>query len=238
MLVAIPSKGRPGRVKSQSVISCARVYVPEDEYDAYVSLGTRNVAPVPRSVRGITATRNWILDHADDPRVVMIDDDVKEQGWAQARAHRWVKQKLNEQQWLEEWDKLFDIAQQLGYRIWGVATTGERRAIYPYRPFLWHTYVTASCMGIFADAGLRFDESFPVKEDYELCLRCIREDGGVVGARYLYWESYHWNTEGGCRDYRTQEMEERAIRRLMRMYPGMIRRVTRGGSDYSIQIEF
>jgi hypothetical protein len=93
-------------------------------------------------------------------------------------------------------------------------------------------------MGMFADAGLRFDESFKVKEDYELCLRCIKEDGGVLAARYLYWENEHWGTEGGCKDYRTQAMEEEAIKMLMRRYKGMIRKITRGGSEYSIELEF
>lgn len=237
MLIAIPSKGRPGRVKSQAIITSAKVFVPETEAEAYEKLGTANVVPVPAEVRGITATRNWILDHAEDRRVVMIDDDVKEQGWGQAYAHNWRKHKLNEAQWLREWEKLFDVAADMRFRIWGVATTGECRAIYPYRPFLWHTYVTASCMGIFADAGLRFDESFKVKEDYEICLRCLKEDGGIVGARYLFWQNDHWTADGGCKDYRTQAMEEDAIRRLMKMYPGMIRRVTRGGCEYSIQLD-
>ena len=238
MLVAIPSKGRPGRVKSQAVIPSARVYVPETEAEAYERAGTKNVVPVPASVRGITATRNYILDTAYDPRVVMIDDDVKDHGWNRAYAHNWRKHKLTEAQWLQEWAKLFDVTADIGFRIWGVATTGEGRAVYPYRPFIWHTYVTASCMGMFADAGLRFDERFPVKEDYELCLRCLKEDGGVVGARYLFWDNAHWTDDGGCKDYRTQAIEEDAIRRLMRMYPGMIRRVTRGGCEYSIQLDF
>jgi len=93
-------------------------------------------------------------------------------------------------------------------------------------------------MGILNDGRTRFDESFPVKEDYELCLRCIKEDGGILGARYLYWHNEHWTGEGGCKDYRTQAMEEKAINKLMSMYPGFIRRVTRGGAEYSINLDF
>jgi hypothetical protein len=33
-------------------------------------------------------------------------------------------------------------------------------------------------------------------------------------------------------------MELRAISRLRKMYPGMIRRVVRGGSHYSIDLDF
>lgn len=238
MIVAIPSKGRPGAVPSQAVIPSARLYVPEDEVEAYERLGGRNVVGVPVGVKGITRTRNWILDHADARRVVMIDDDVRMQGWARAYEWKFKHQKIDEATWLREWSRLFDVTADRRYRIWGVSTTSEVRAVYPYQPFLWRTYVTASCMGMFPDSGLRFDESFQVKEDYELCLRCVVEDGGVVGARYLYWENHHWGTDGGCKDYRTQAMEEDAIRRLQRMYPGMVRRVKRGGVAFSIQLHF
>ncbi len=238
MLVAIPSRGRPGLVKSQAVVPSARVYVPESEVEAYERMGTRNVVAVPDRVRGITATRNWILDHATHPRVVMVDDDVTQQGWARANPHTWTHLRLKEPEWLAEWSRLFDLAADLRFRIWGVGTMAEVRAVYPYRPLLFRSYVTASCMGMCADADLRFDESFPVKEDYELTLRCIRDDGGVLAARYLYWVNDHWTKSGGCREYRTQEMERLATERLMKMYPGMIRRVVRGGSEFSIQLDF
>jgi len=77
-----------------------------------------------------------------------------------------------------------------------------------------------------------------VKEDYELCLRHIKERGGIVAARYVFWQNEHWKKSGGCVDYRTQAMEADCIRRLMRMYPGMIRQVKKGGSKYSIMLDF
>ena len=67
MLIAIPSKGRPTGVKSQKVLPSAHVYVPENEIASYNRAGVRNLIAVPNSVRGITATRNWILDNTDRP---------------------------------------------------------------------------------------------------------------------------------------------------------------------------
>ena len=136
-----------------------------------------------------------------------------------------------------EWRKFFCLTEELGYRIWGMATDGAPQSVYPWRPFIFHTYVTASCMGIL-NTGLRFDERFPVKEDYELCLRCLREDGGVLGVRYMFWHNSHWADPGGCKPYRTQAMEDDAIGRLIGMYPGLIRKVTKGGSHYSIELDF
>lgn len=236
MLIAVPSKGRAGQVKTQKIIPSCVVYVPELEVEAYRKAGTQNVVGVPNEIRGITKTRNWILRNTDDRHVVMIDDDVKAQGYFKLHERNGKQKKLDEMTWLGEFVKLFEITEALKYRIWGVSTDGALRSVYPYRPFLWKSYITASCMGLINDGRTYFDESFPVKEDYELNLRCIKEDGGIVAARYLYWCNSHWHDDGGCKDYRTQSMEADAIRRLKQLYPGMMRVTKRANSEWCIEI--
>jgi hypothetical protein len=236
MIVAIPSKGRAGKVRSQTAISTASVFVPKLEADAYRLTGTSNVVEVPDQVKGITATRNWILKNAKDRRVVMIDDDLRTAGWTHLFERHAIHEPLTEATWLAEFRKLFEVTEQLGFRIWGVRTDGARRSCYPYFPFRFRSYVTASCMGIVNNGRVTFDETYPVKEDYELCARCITEDGGVVSAQYLYWHNTHWHDPGGCKEYRTEAMERDAIRRLCRTYPGLVRAVERATSDWSIEI--
>ena len=236
MIIAVPSKGRAGRVTTQAVLPSCSVFVPDLEAPAYQRMGAKNVVAVPNEVRGITATRNFILRNTKDRRVVMIDDDVRTQGYRELFERNTMHHNLDETTWLAEFAKLFDLTEQLGYRIWGVATDGAARAIYPYNTFRWRSYVTASCMGIVNDGRTYFDESYPVKEDYELCCRCIVEDGGVVCAQYLYWCNLHWDTAGGCRDYRTQAMEAECIKRLRRAYPGLVRVVQRATSQWAIEI--
>jgi hypothetical protein len=239
MLIAIPSKGRPNRVKSQKILPSAHVFVPASEIGDYKKAGVRNLVSVPDSIRGITNTRNWILANARDKWVVMLDDDVKRAGWVRLDKQNSSYHPLpNEAAWLAEMVRLFDLTEQLKYRIWGVATQSAPRAIYPWKPILFRSYVTASFMGIVNDGRTKFDERFKVKEDYELALRCVKEDGGVVAARYLFWENSHWTDAGGCAAYRTQLLELRCIKLLVSLYPGMIRRVTRGGSTYSVDLDF
>jgi hypothetical protein len=241
MLIAIPSKGRAGHVRSREILTTATLFVPAGEAPDYERLDGGNVVPVPADVTGITATRNWVLGWAEEQGeadLVFVDDDVKAAGWVQLLPTQTSHNPLPERVWLAEFAKIFDVARGVGARIWGLATQSASRSVYPWKPFRWHSYVTASCMGLCLEHGLRFDPSFAVKEDYELCLRCLRDDGLIVSAQYLYWENAHWDTEGGCKTYRTQAMEETAIRRLMGMYPGYIRRVTRGGSGYSIELQF
>jgi len=235
-VVAIPSKGRAGRVRSQTAIPSAHVYVPRLEADAYRRAGASNVVEVPDQVRGITATRNWILKHTKAHRVVMIDDDLRTAGFTHLFDRHAAHEPLTEDVWLGEFRKLFDVTEQLRFRIWGVRTDSATRACYPYFPFRFRSYVTASCMGIVNDGRVAFDETFPVKEDYELCARCITEDGGVLSAQYLFWQNTHWHDPGGCHDYRTEAMERDAIKRLCRTYPGLVRAVERATSNWSIEI--
>jgi len=223
MLIAIPSKGRAGQTKSDKVLPSGVMYVPESEAHQYEQFNKAVVA-VPSSVRGITATRNWILKNTDERWVVFVDDDVKNYGWRKILERKGKHLRL------------FDCCQSLGWKVWGIATQSASRSVYPYKPILFRSYVTASFMGMINDGSMYFDESFPVKEDYEICLRHIKEYGGILAARHVYWENAHWDAGSGCGAYRTQGMEANCIKKLVKMYPGMIRQIKRGGCGYSIEL--
>lgn len=236
MIVAIPSKGRAGKTTSDKLLTTAKIFCPSLEVEAY-RRGTKcEVVEVPGDVLGITRTRNWILDHAGNQPVVFVDDDLKSQGWVNMSGIA-KHQKKTGAEWLTTFERLFDVCEGMKFPIWGVATQSAPRSVYPYKPFLWKSYVTASCMGIMPGT-LRFDESYKVKEDYEICLRCVRDFGGIVAARFCYWENRHWHDEGGCKDYRTKVMELEHIGKLMKEYPGQVQRIKRGGADVSIELFF
>lgn len=239
MQFAIPSKGRAGKVKSVSVLPSAVLYVPEIEAAYYMrAYPGKQVVGVPSEIKGITATRNFILDHADDLWVVMVDDDLKNQGWTKLYERSGKQKKLVESDWIKVCVDLFDLCQSLQWKIWGVKTEAALRSTYPYEPILSRSYITASFMGIVNDGSMRFDESFKVKEDYEIGLRHVKQFGGVVCARHVYWANSHWSDDGGCKDYRTGLVELDCINRLVEKYPGLIKQVNRGGSGYSIDLNF
>jgi hypothetical protein len=52
MLVAVPSKGRAGMVRTQTVLPNCSVFVPALEAEAYRKAGSRNVVAVPNDVQG------------------------------------------------------------------------------------------------------------------------------------------------------------------------------------------
>lgn len=93
-------------------------------------------------------------------------------------------------------------------------------------------------MGIVNDGTLYFDETYKVKEDYEIGLRHVEMFGGVLSLRYFYWEEEHWTTDGGCKDYRNDAVEREAINKLIKRYPSFIRSVNRKNAVYNIQLMF
>lgn len=236
MLIAIPSKNRAGKTTTNKILpNIGTFFVPESELHQYTNI--KNVVGVPKEIQGITKTRNWILKNTDEKWVVFLDDDAKNVGWTKLGPRNSYKiEEKEEGFWAEEFLKAFDLTEQLGYKLWGVKTEGAPRSVYPYKPILTKTYLTASCMGIINDGEFLFDEDFQVKEDYEICLRHIVKYGGILGIRYIHWENEHWKTEGGCKDYRTVEMEKDAIKRLAKMYPNMISSAKRKANQFTIQL--
>jgi len=236
MLIAIPSKNRAGNTTTNKVLpNIGTFFVPESEVHQYSYI--KNVIGVPKEIQGITATRNWILKNTTEKWVVFLDDDVKNCGWTKLEKRNAKKQdERSEDFWHEQFLLAFDLTEQLGFKMFGLKTESAPRSVYPYKPINFKTYLTASCMGMVNDGEFYFDEDFKVKEDYEICLRHIVKYGGILGIRYLHWENEHWITEGGCKDYRTIDMEREAIKKLNKLYPGMIRSAKRQANTFTIAL--
>jgi hypothetical protein len=239
MLIAIPSKGRPFKSKSKELISSAKIFVPESEFDLYNKIYPNDIISVPNEVKGITKTRNWILKNNLGVNVVFVDDDLKKCGyWITQYEKRKFKDIKNEQMIINEFKKLFEVCNDLDYKIWGLKTESSKISQHDEKPFVFMTYITASCMGIVNDGSYYFNENYEVKEDYEIGLRHIKEKGGVLGARHFSWENEHWDTNGGCGDYRTDQIERKCINQLIKEYPKYVKSVNRKNSAYCIKLHF
>lgn len=236
MLIAIPSKNRAGQTTTNKILpNIGTFFVPQSEVHQYSYI--KNVVAIPNNVQGITPTRNWILKNTNEKWVVFLDDYAKKVGYTKLNERKSEQIEIREEGfWAEEFLKAFDLTEQLNYKMWGVKTEAAPRSVYPYKPILTKTYLTASCMGLINDGEFLFNEDFKVKEDYEICLRHIVKYGGILGIRYLHWENEHWKGEGGCKDYRTVEIEKKAIKDLHKLYPGMIRSAKRKANTFTIQL--
>ena len=234
--IAIPSKGRAGLITSQKIFKSATLYIPESELMQY-SIYSNKIVTIPIEIKGITATRNWILKHNHNKNVFFLDDDLQYGGYIQRTDLKYkVLKVIDENIYIKEIQKLFEIAYQSNSKILGFFTVGNNLTNYSYSPFLFNGVCLGSCMGIINDGSYYFDETFEVKEDYELTLRHLVERGISIRSNILFMQHEHTQTRGGCRDSNRIDKEKKAIKKLIEKYPGMIKEAKHRGTSFSIQL--
>lgn len=233
--IAIPSKGRAGLMTSQEIFKNAVIYVPENEIKQY-SIYSNKIIGIPIEVKGITATRNWILKN-NDCNIFFLDDDFEYGGYVERTEEKYkIKRVKEESIYIKEIEKLFEISEQSNSKIFGLFTVGNNLTNYSYNPFLFNGVCLGSCMGIINDGAYYFDESFEVKEDYELTLRHFTERGITVRSNIIFMQHEHTQLRGGCRDSKRIEKEKSAVKKLITMYPGMIKEAKHRGTSFAIQL--
>ena len=233
--IAIPSKGRAGLITSHEIFKSAVIYVPENEIKQY-DIYKNKVVGIPIEIKGITATRNWILKN-NDCNIFFLDDDFEYGGYVERTDEKYkVKRVKDELIYIKEIEKLFDIVAQSNSKIFGLFTVGNNLTNYAYNPFLFNGVCLGSCMGIINDGTYYFDEEFEVKEDYELTLRHFTERGITVRSNILFMQHEHTQLRGGCRDSNRIAKEKQAVKKLITMYPGMIKEAKHRGTSFAIQL--
>lgn len=233
--ICVPSKGRAGSCETMTIFKNAFVYVSESEYQQY-KMYYKNVIKVPNEVQGITKTRNWILKNTKQ-NVFFIDDDLLYGGFIERTDEKYkVKRVTEEQIYIDEIKKLFEVAYQSKSKLIGLFTVGNNLTNYSYNPFLFNGVCMGSCMGVINDGEYYFDETYEVKEDYELTLRHLKEKGLTVRSNILFMQHEHTQKEGGCRDFRRIEKEKKAIKKLIKAYPNAIKSAKHRGTSFAIQL--
>ena len=233
--IAIPSKGRAGLMTSQEIFKSAVIYVPENEVKQY-SIYKNKIVGIPIEVKGITATRNWILKN-NDCNIFFLDDDFEYGGYVERTEEKYkVKRLKDESIYIKEIEKLFEISEQINSKIFGLFTVGNNLTNYAYNPFLFNGVCLGSCMCIINDRCYYFDETFDVKEDYELTLRHFTERAITVRSNILFMQHEHTQLRGGCRDSNRIAKEKKAVKKLITMYPGMIKEAKHRGTSFAIQL--
>lgn len=233
--ICIPSKGRAGLITSNKIFTTATLYVPLSEVTQY-KLYKNEIVGVPNEIQGITATRNWILKN-NKGNVFFLDDDLVYGGYVERSDFKYtVKRVSDEFIYINEIKKLFEICYQVDSKILGLFTVGNNLTNYSFNPFLFNGLCLGSCMGIVNDGSYYFDETYAVKEDYELTLRHLTERGITVRSNILFMQHEHTQTSGGCRDSKRIEKEKIAIKKLITSYPGMIKEAKHRGTNFAIQL--
>ncbi len=211
--VYIPSKGRAGKVTSHNLFLDSHIVCPDSEVKDYKKHHEK-VIGVPDEVKGITPTRNWILDHNKSNYHIQVDDDARS-------FHKYEKTELVRFTEPERIDSIlntmFLMTDEIGYKVWGLAMASDYKFYRPFAPFSTQGIVVANLIGIIKNP-LRFDERLRVKEDYDYSMQHIYKYGGVLRTHKYGIDVIHLTNEGGCVGYRTKEVELQAYDTLLKKY--------------------
>lgn len=202
--ILCPSKGRASNVLTTEFIDNMILVVPHDEVDeykehnpSYVVVGT------PSAVRGITRTRQWILDNYDN--VFMIDDDV-------ASVRRMYAEKGDEYMIFDpdEVESLIqrtaDIALDVGAKMYGFANLRAPEHYVSHKPVQFTGYMNASYTGYLEGHGLAYDTTYTEGEDhYMCCLNVYKNRYMFIDHRYAFITKGNFEAVGGCNLDRTQQ---------------------------------
>ena len=207
MKIVIPSKGRADTLQAKALrlFPDATICVGDDEVDEYAEVSDRLLVH-PASVVGIGPLRQWVLDHVDDPVVVMVDDDVTHI-YSQVGFHKKRFEDADTARVMVE--RLAILAVDAGVTAFGFNQAARPLAYSNCRPFSLNTW----CGGLIGINGrsLRFDTSLLLRADIDFCLQCLLRDRIVlVDGRYSFIHT-RFGGSGGNASNRSQERHEREI---------------------------
>jgi len=214
MKIIIPTRGRADVIgdKALRLFPDATLCVGEDETDAYAAVSDRLLVH-PSNVVGIGPLRQWVLDHVEEPCVVMVDDDVTHV-YSQVGFHKWRIEDADTARAIVE--RLAILARDAGVRVFGFNQAARPLTYANFRPVSLDTWV-GGLVGIIG-RELRYDTSLLLRADIDFCLQSLLHDRIVlVDGRYSFIHT-RFAGGGGNAANRSSERHMREIAYLRRKW--------------------
>lgn len=222
ILVCCPSYKRAERVETLRYLPEICVYVSESERVNYQKANPRaNIQAMPTKVQGnIARVRNWILDQNKGRPVCIVDDDLQYIGYYEGDEQKRIEGMAQLQVFLQKYTVL---AQDLGTPLWGVNVNMDKQCYREYTPFSFTSVVLAPFM-VHIDPVCRFDETMPLKEDYDFCLQTLNAHRKILRVNKFHYLVKQGGSRtgqgqtGGCASMRSLDEEKRQLGLLQKKW--------------------
>jgi len=211
-----PSYKRPEGTTTQKIFPVFDMLVHEDEVEEYKSNGIRCIS-LPNEIKGnIARVKNYILDkYLDDyDCILMADDDI-------SKVVRWqggetLEYNNNELQEFTEQSTMMCL--EWGFKMWGVNPLSDKGSYREYTPFSTKNYMSSSFIAHVKGSEVRYDENFPLKEDYDIVLQHCLKYGGCLRFNMVNFYAKQSEQEGGCATYRNLDREKQQFFALQKKW--------------------
>jgi hypothetical protein len=175
---------------------------------------------VPGPSMNLSQKRQWIMDQATTPYVMMLDDDLafSVRGGHGVKLRRAIPEDVDKMLRL-----LLGWLVEDGFAHVGVsARAGNNRIPTEWKDISRMTGAYAFSKAELCRVGARFDR-IPLMQDFDVTLTMLR--AGLPN-RVTYKYAYNQrgsNAEGGCSTYRTPELMRQAAERLVALHEPFVR---------------
>jgi hypothetical protein len=227
MKIIIPSMSRADAIITHKLLNDYLVCVPESQLPEYEQvIGKNFLLGHPDKIKGKPAKLNWCFDHVPyDDGIVFIDDDIdsivrtfspRDGSPSQVREPSLVHGLI---------ENTARVAHDINAFFFGWAVSARDRQFFTgFRPFAMTGYINGTFMGFLKGHGLRFDERFVGKADYDIsCQNAMKHRYCVRDMRYSVATFTTFRQSGGSSHYRTTETEQRDIALLRRKWGKVIK---------------
>ncbi len=188
-------------------------FVPGEEAYEYRHFSNGSVVPVPEGPGryGLTVARNMALTQAGAGVCIQTSDDLK--GFL--RLQEGAKRGAVPAVWPEVREALLGALEAPGVHLAGLPPTAN--------PFFSRPGIKEKAFiigDLFAASGeCRFDETLPLKEDYDFTCLHLAFYGRVARIGDFLAEYSHYKNRGGAVAYRTEKLEQETCSRLLERWP-------------------
>lgn len=211
-------------IRSESLFPIILV-TPYEEWGTYRNQISRSenvtIVSTPEHVKGIAATRQWIMEQATDNHVLMMDDDLSFAVRRTDDPTRFREPESGEiRDMLQKLDDMLMIFPHIGL----ATREGGNRNTEPVLIATRAPRVIGFRRDVFMQEGVDFRNSI-VQDDFEAALHLLTR-GHPNGVLNSFVQNQKGSgTAGGASVYRTMELHAESCRRLQARYPDFVKLV-------------
>lgn len=219
----IQSYKRAGAVDTLKIVPDATVWVHKFEIDDYRAQNhDALIRELPDDTRGnLPKVKNFILEKtwaAGFDACLFLDDDMNHIAyWQDNKRFRIEGDSL----------RLFVLKHSIlckewGFNLWGVNVNNDKQCYREYTPFSTLSYVSSSFSCFLRGNELRYDEQFPLKEDYDMTIQQCAKYRGLLRVNRAYYYKKSMENVGGCGMYRNVDREKAQLALLQKKWGSSI----------------
>jgi hypothetical protein len=229
--INIQSYKRAGDVLTLGLDLKSNLWVHEFEADEYKKLYGDIVKILPDSLRGnLPKVKNYILEaEKENDAILFLDDDILKVGYFENKIIHYIKGN----QLTAFIEKYSLLCKEWGFYLWGINVNPDKQNYCEYTPFSTLSYISSSFACFLKGNKLRYDERFPLKEDYDMTIQQCNKYRGLLRVNKAFYIKKSAENIGGCATYRNLDREREQFDLLQKKWGSRIVKKERLGNSRS-----